>query len=505
MADTTPYSTATALITSMPTWVNTYDAQRLAAYKLYDDMYHNNPGAFQLMLRGSDDLPVYMPTAKSMINTLARYVGRGFDFAVNPDVGTPNAVTQATQTLTEWFKREAVKSKFQMLKKEYMRFGDGFWYLHADPLKPEGRRISIKTIDPGLMFPITDDLDVDKVVGWDMVEQIQVGDETKMQISRWLKNTAGNEKAKHPFFGNPEAPVYFQKLQMDVEGWETEPKNVVVLEDSYLADGIIHPPIYHWKNNEETGNPFGSSELRSLERVIAGINQAVSDEDLALALAGLGVYSTNAGGPVGDDGQPTSWFIGPGEVIEDENFKRINGVQSITPSQDHIKYLESSIDSAVGITDVTRGQVSADVAESGVALSIRMAPTVDAADEKDLHIKSVFDQLLHDLKSWFKAYEGIDFTEAEVTTVFGSKLPTNRAADMKELSELLAAGVISAEFYRTELQTKFGYTFPPNMAQQIANEKAAANPDPYAERLDDPDADPNADPDFGGADPDAEE
>lgn len=500
MADTTPYSTAVALMTSKPTWLNSYDAERLAAYKLYDDMYHNNPGTFQLTLRGTEDMPIYMPTAKSLINTLARYVGRGFDFAVDPAVGTPNARQLATDNLTTFFKREAVKSKFQMLKKEYMRFGDGFFYLHADPLKPDGSRISLKTIDPGLMFPITDDTDVDRVVGWDMVEQIAVGDETKVQISRWLKNTADNELAAHPNAGNPEAPVYFQKIQMDLEGWETEPKNVVMLEEFYLEDGIIHPPIYHLKNNAETGNPFGSSELRSLERVIAGINQAVSDEDLALALAGLGVYSTNAGGPVDDAGNPTSWFIGPGEVIEDENFKRVPGITSIAPSQDHIKYLEASIDSAVGITDVTRGQVTAEVAESGVALSIRMAPTVDAAEEKDLHIASVFDQLLHDLKAWFKAYEGIDFTEAEVTTTFGSKLPSNRAADLKELAELHTAGVISAEFYREQLATRFGYTFPANMAAQIATEKAAANPDPFADRLNDeadnafPDEDEDAEP-----------
>lgn len=503
MADTTPYSTAVGLMTGKPTWLNSYDAERLAAYKVYDDMYHNNPGAFELMLRGAGEMPVYMPTALSLINTLARYVGRGFDFAVNPKIGTPNARELATQTLTDFFKREAVKSKFSMLKKEYLRFGDGFWYLHADPLKPEGSRISIKTIDPGLMFPITDDLDVDRIVGWDMVETVTVGDEQKLQISRWLKNSANNALAKHPNAGNIEAPVYYQKLQMDVEGWETEPKNVVVLEETYLEDGITHPPIYHWKNNEETGNPFGSSELRSLERVIAGINQAVTDEDMALALAGLGVYSTDSGGPVDDNGQPTSWFIGPGEVIEDPAFKRIPGITSIAPSQDHIKYLEASIDSAVGITDVTRGQVSAEVAESGIALSIRMAPTVDAADEKDLHIKGVFDQLLFDLKTWFKAYEGIDFTEAEVTTAFGSKLPSNRAADMKELAELLAAGVISAEFYRTELTNRFGYVFPENMAEQIAAERAAANPDPYGDRLEDPDADPDADFEDAG-DPGAE-
>ena len=79
----------------MPTWLNSYDAERLAAYKIYDDMYHNNPGAFQLMLRGTEDMPIYMPTAKSLINTLARYVGRSFDFAVTPKVGSPAAIQAA--------------------------------------------------------------------------------------------------------------------------------------------------------------------------------------------------------------------------------------------------------------------------------------------------------------------------------------------------------------------------------------------------------------------------
>lgn len=503
MADTTPYSTAVELMTGKPTWLNSYDAERLAAYKVYDDMYHSNPGSFALMLRGNDELPIYMPTAKSLINTLARYVGRDFDFSVNPDVGG-TAVQLASDTLKAFFKREAVKSKFAMLKKEFLRFGDGFFYLHADPEKPEGSRISIKTIDPSLMFPITDDTDVDRIVGWDMVEQIMVGDDQKIQISRWLKNTANNADGAHPYFGNPEAPVHYQKIQMDVEKWETEPANVVVLEDVFLADGVTQLPIYHWKNNEETGNPFGSSELRSLERVIAAVNQAVTDEDLALALAGLGVYSTDSGGPVDANGNPTDWFIGPGEVIEDPNFKRINGISSIAPSQEHIKYLEASIDKTVGITDVTRGAVSAEVAESGVALAIRMAPTVDAANEKDLHISGVTDQMLYDLKYWFKAYEGIDFTEAEITCVFGSKLPTNRGDEIKELAELHTAGVISGAYYRAELTRRFGYVFPADMDAQIAAEKSAANPDPYGDRLgEEAGGDPAGD-FVDEADPDAE-
>lgn len=485
MADSTPYSTVTSLMKNKPGWLNDYDAQRLGAYKTYDDMYHSNPGTYELMIRGSDDLPIYVPTAKNVINTLARYVGRGFGYAVGQDVSTPAIQQLAIETVGAFFKRERILTKFAMGKKELLRFGDHFWYLQADLAKPEGKRISLGTVDPGLMFEITNPMDPDRVVGWDMVEQIQVGDATMIQRQRWLKNTS----ELHPNFGSPDAPVWYEKVQMELEGWETDkPKGLKVITPGTLFPaGITTLPFYHTRNNEETGNPWGSSELRGLERVIAAINQAVTDQDLALALAGLGVYATNSGGPVDADGQDTSWIIGPGEVVEDENFKRINGVGSITPSLEHIKYLEASVDKVAGITDVTRGEVSSDVAASGVALAIRMAPTVDAAEEKDLAIKDVFDQLLYDLKTWFKVFEGIDFLEADVTTAFGDKLPGNRQAEIQELIMLLEAGVVSVEFVVETLQDKFGMQFPADMIQQIADRaaKAAAAADPYAVRAGD--------------------
>lgn len=499
MADSTPYSTVASLMKNKPGWLNAYDAERLGAYKTYDDMYHSNPGTYELMVRGTEDaLAIYIPTAKNVINTLARYVGRGFGYAVDQETSTPAVQKLAVDTIGAFFIRERVLSKFSMGKKELLKFGDLFWYLQADMAKPAGQRISLKTVDPGLMFEITNTNDPDRIVGWDMVEQITVGDAVLIQRQRWLKNTS----TLHPNFGSPDAPVFYEMVQMEQEGWETDkPKGLKVITPGFLFPaGIIQLPIYHMKNNEETGNPFGSSELRSLERVIAAINQAVTDQDLALALAGLGVYATDEGGPVDAAGNETDWVIGPGEVIEDPNFKRINGISSVNPSLDHIKYLEATVDKVSGITDVTRGQVSADVAASGVALAIRMAPTIDAADEKDLHIKDVFDQLLYDLKSWFKVFESIDFLEADVTTAFGDKLPGNRQSEIQELIMLKDAGIVSDEYVVSVLQDKFGMQFPANMAQQIADSMAAkaAAADPYAAQAaasaTDPSADPAADP-----------
>lgn len=491
MANSTPYSTVTSLMKDKPGWLNDYDAQRLGAYKTYDDMYHSNPGTYELMIRGSDDLPIYVPTAKNVVNTLARYVGRGFGFAVDQEVGTPAVQELAITSIGSFFKRERILSKFAMGKKEWLKFGDQFWYLQADMAKPQGSRLSLKTVDPGLMFEITPKDDPDRIVGWDMVEQIAVGDDTLIQRQRWLKNTSPD----HPNFGSPDAPVWYQKVTMELEGWETDkPKGLKVEAEFLLPAGITQLPIYHVKNNAETGNPYGSSELRSLERVIAAINQAVTDEDLALALAGLGVYTTSPGGPVDRAGNETDWIIGPGEVVEDDTFKRVNGVATVSPSQDHIKYLEAKVDQVAGITDVTRGEVSADVAASGVALAIRMAPTVDAAEEKDLAQKDMWDQLLFDLKTWFLVFEQTNFLEAEITVAFGDKLPGNRQAEIQELIMLMEAKVVSVEYVQGVLADKYGMQFPANMMKQIADAAAAATAaaDPYGSRLGDTAGDPNA-------------
>lgn len=485
MADSTPYSTVNALVKAKPGWINPDDAERLAAYKTYDDMYHSNPGTYELMIRGSDELPIYMPTAKNLVNTLARYVGRGFGYAVDQEAGSPKNRQDAIAVYGTLFKRERILSKFSSCKKSLLRFGDIFWYIQGDTEKPEGRRLSIKTIDPGLMFVITHPDDPDRIVGWNMVEQFTDGDKAMIQRQRWLKNTSPN----HPAFGNFDAPVWYQKVQMELEGWESDaPKGLKVIQEMLLPEGIVELPIYHMKNNSEDGQPYGSSELRSLERVIAAINQAVTDQDIALALAGLGIYKSSAnGGPVDADGNEVDWNLGPGEVVEDDAFERVNGISSISPSLEHIKYLEAAADKTVGITDVTRGEVSSDVAASGVALAIRMAPTVDAADEKDMHIKDVFDQLLFDLKTWFRVFESIDLGEAEIFTAFGDKLPGNRQSEIEELLKLLESGVVSVEFVQSELTDRYGFQFPADMLTQIANKRAAdaAAADPYASRAGD--------------------
>lgn len=485
MASESPYQTVTPLVGSLPTWVtDKLDQERLASYDLYDDMYHNNPDTYALMLRGLDDMPILIPTAKSVIKNMCRYVGRGFGFAVPKTTGSASEQMLAITMYGELFKREELLSKFKMGIKELLRRGDLFWYIQGDGSKPLGSRISIDTLDPRTVFKMTAPEDPQSVVGYMVVEQFQDGDKLAVKKQVWLKNTSPD----HPAYGNAAAPVTYECETIEADGWDGDDPKIIkkVVPQMFLAKEIIQLPIYHMKNDAESQNPYGSSELRGLERVIAAINQGASDQDIALAMAGLGMYKSNSGGPVGDDGSSESdWIIGPGRVIEDESFERVDGVGSIEPSLEHIKYLENKIDATVGVTDVTRGEVTAEVAESGVALAIRMSPTIDMADEKDVHVKDVFDHILYDLKAWFKALEGVDLVNVEVITAFGDKMPRNRDAEMKELFELLEAKVISVQFFQTMLVEKFGYKLPDDIMTQIEGDtkRSTAAADPYAERV----------------------
>lgn len=493
MADSTPYSTAKEFFGgSLPQWLNSYDAERLASYKLYKDIYDGNPGTFTVMLRGGTDRPIYIPSAKQIINTMGRYVGRGWGFSVDPSAGSESEQATAIQAFGDLFNREKMLAQFASNKRSGLILGDWAWYIVANPLKQEGRRISVRSIDPGMVFPIHDPDDLDSQIGVDLIEQTQLPDgKTYIKRQRYLKPS----HPLHPNAGSFDAPVAYESLILDTKDWE-DPKKAkkvkTLVPMQLLPAQITALPVYHLRNNVEPGNPFGSSELRGLERLLAAVNQAITDEDLSLAMAGLGMYATDGGAPVNDAGDEVDWDLGPGRVVEvgaGRSFTRVSGVASVSPSQDHLGYLEKQMFRTSGISDVALGQVDVSVAESGIALALRMGPLIDAAEEKDLEVTGVMNQFLFDLRSWFAAYEGLNLDNVGVASSLGEKLPVDRAARFKELMDLLAGGLVDKEYCLDALTKEFGYQFPANMLARLdaAAQQAAALADPYADRLANPD------------------
>src|SRR5690606_6341928 len=122
-----------------------------------DDLFHNDPARYRMMLRGTDEQPIYVPTASTIIKALARYVGKNWGFKVLQPVAdpgetevdaTPEQIALAQVTFGKLFARERLLSRYRGSVAEWLRRGDWCWYVSADPLKRAGSRISVRPVDP---------------------------------------------------------------------------------------------------------------------------------------------------------------------------------------------------------------------------------------------------------------------------------------------------------------------------------------------------------------------
>lgn len=471
----TPYSTLEYFWpTSMPTWIpDMLDQERITSYNIYEQIYWNVPTTFKLVYRGQEDKPIYVPSARTIIEATNRYIAPDFGFVVVPrmDAAVPDeAIAQATQVLNDLFTRERFFSKFLGNKRYGLIRGDWAWHIVADPAKLEGTRISIYPLDPGSYFPIWHPNDVDRVIGCHIVEQI-----TNEKDEIVLKRITYRKSPVPGGFISVEEAIFSLDDWADVNGIPSRPLQVI--RPLTTLPGLTSLPVYHIKNFEEPANPFGSSELRGIERLIGAINQTISDEDLAIALDGIGMYATDAPTPTNEDGEEIDWVLGPGRVVEypqGHKFERVTGVGSIEPMQSHIGYLEQKLQHATGVSDAAMGIVDVSVAQSGISLQLQFQPMVAKTNEKDKEITAVHAQMFFDLiTQWIPTYEGLSFEGMTVEPKIGGKIPVDRVAKFTELNDMKDRGIISAAYYRAEA-TKLGYTFPDNIQAEIDAEADAA-------------------------------
>jgi hypothetical protein len=492
VADTvkTPYDAAKRLINAadIPNWLNDYDALRLASYELYENIYWTEPGTFRLQQRGSEENPIYIPSGRIITNTMNRYTGKDITFRVDKDYGTDTEKVAILLAFTEFFKRERFASTFNSNKLYGIMRGDWMFYITANAETPQGSRLSLRALDPRMYFPINPSKDVDRIIGCDIVEQVVIGDTVYVNRTRYLKP----EHPDHPKTGDYTAPVSYQVDILEQENWE-DPNESKIYQTTtpavLLPAGITNLPVYHIKNFEEPGNPFGSSEMRGIERIMAAVNQSITDEELALALHGLGMYKSEKGQPRDASGNPTPWVLGPGRVVHDGTFDRVNGVTSVSPSLEHIQYLEDRMNETIGASDVARGRVDVAVAESGIALQLRLGPIIETSNQRDTGIREVVDQMLYDLRAWFAGYEGVNFGEARINCDFGRKVPKN----IKEEFDMLLSMVSNDPPLMTiaaflDAARDLGVSIPPDMDPlAIAEERAQFMElaDPLGARLND--------------------
>jgi hypothetical protein len=483
-----PYSNVLGMA-KPPTWMNAYDAQRLLAYQVYEQIYWSVPDTFKLVLRGEADSPIYIPTARTIVDTTARFVCPSPAFYVDPDVGTPEERAACRMQYSRLFKRERFWSKFQSNKLYGILRGDWCFHILANPLKPAGSRIKIEALDPGAYFPVYHPNDPEHLIAVHIVEQVadaQGNITIKRQTYQKGIDPVGNNGS--------DTTIYNSVGLFDLEKWEElDDKAITVVKPiTALPPQITAIPVYHIRNIETPGDPYGSSELRGFERIMAAVNQAISDEELALALEGLGMYATDGGPPRDEAGRVTDWVLGPGRVVEHghgSNFTRVSGIQSVDPVQNHLQFLINSLREATGLTDAAVGKVDVQVAESGIALVMQLQPMLAKADLREEPVTDVMSQMFWDLRMWFAAYEQFQ-TPCIVHPLWGSSIPENRKARVDEILAIFAAGLVDAQWALNEL-SEFGYDFAAGTVERAMNEQAARARavDPFASRMEAEDED----------------
>lgn len=499
MADFDQWATARPYIGgTLPVWAGAEHGTRIAAYRLYEEMYWNVPDAFKVIQRGSDAKPIYIPSGKQIVDTMHRYVAPRMRMIPDPELGSDTEKAELLALWTIFSRRERFASQFSMNKRYGLIRGDWLWHIVADPNREEGARTTIKALDPASVFPITMEDDIDTIIGYHIVDQIRENDKDFIYRLTYRKTTE---------IGGP-SPISVEEAVFEMDKWGgpsmEESRVRMIRPEEVLPAPIDQLPVYHMSNFSEPGSIWGSSEMRGLERIIAAINQSISDEELELVLNGLGVYVTDAGTPVNAEGEPTTWNLGPAKVIElktGKKFERVTGTTTVEPHQSHLAYLHGQLDLSAAIPAVAKGKVNVEVAESGIALLLELAPIFAKAEEKEENITDVMTNLAFDLKKWWVAYgDGSPSDNAVLIPTYGDRIPTNRKQTFTEILEMVAAKVVSVE-WAIKKMAELGYDLgdPSAMMNQILLEQKAAaqiESDVTGSRIDDDleDDDPDVDP-----------
>jgi hypothetical protein len=496
VSDLGQWSTAEPLLRGLPSWIaNEEEQKRIASYQLYEEIFWSVPNAFKLTQRGDEDSPIYLPAPRTIVETVHRYMANGLHFVPLPGVGTSAQATAAQAALDAFFKRERFYSKFNANKREGIFRGDWAFKLSFDLERDPGSRISINAVDPASIFPIYNEENLDEIIGYHIAFQQDFGGKPAISRETFRKVTGK---------GGP-SPITHEHMIFEVDKWggpgmDEESVLAVVEPLTTLPQPIDSLPIYWIQNFQQTGTIYGSSELRGMERIIAALNQGISDEELSLAFQGLGLYKSNAGTPVDADGNETTWNIGPTQVVDlpdGDNiyFDRVQGISTVAPYLDHLRFLIEQLDEAAATPAIAKGRVDVNVAESGISLMLQMGPLLARCAEKEQVVTDVLGNLTWDLtRKWFPAIEGgsldgvNELQVVEFAPAYGEKLPVNGAQRFTEIMAMVQAKVVSKVWARMEL-AKLGYVFPSeaDMLAQITQESAAEATvaiDPFGDRVD---------------------
>lgn len=452
--------------TNIGAWIPQEDQERVKAYRKYDQMYWNDPRQYSLRVLEGED-PIYVPNARTIVDTTSHYLMK--DMVLR--VPQPDHFSTLALRLQEFLDRETFYARFQVAKHTGIARGDFVFHLSANPLKQRFSRISLNSVNPSSVFPVWDSNSPDKMVACFLVEPIYVIGEdgqTETQVKKLTYRLVEALGQRRVF---REEAVY----RVSPPWYSEDAENTSYLRHT-IAPGLLDVnintiPVYWFKNLPWDGQTYGSSDLRGIETILKAISQGTTDTQGALSLEGLGVYATDGGRPIDDNGNEVNWEISPGKVMEvppNSKFWRVQGVGTISPMKEQLERLEKKMHEGAGLTAVALGGGDIPIATSGVALTIQFSPTLAKIEERDIFGVARLNQLFYDWKVWHQAFEQ-EILEGEIVPELGAKLPVNRVELVNELNNMLDRRVISTRYYRDQMAI-LGYKFPDSIESDIVED-----------------------------------
>jgi hypothetical protein len=481
----------------LPQWLPESDRDRVVAYGIYDQMYWNHPTTYKI--KTDDNQEIYLPSPRILIEAINRFLLPNFGWAIDPASGTPNDQLAVSDLLTSIFTREQFRAKFKTQRRFGLVKGDCMWHLIADPGKAEGTRISLLELDPSSYFPITDPQNDTRVIGCYIVTLVWADIKRTKQIvqRQWYQKIGDQVWSQLGYYETTSWDERPGSSQTEIKAAQPPemtltPEAAAILNAQmtgfFLPAPITSLPVYHIKNFRTTNQLYGSSQLRGFEAIFQAINQTITDEDITLAMNGIGMYATNSSPPVDDNGLETAWRLGPARVVEYDagsTWDRVSGATDLSAFKQHHDMLFTGPQQAMGIPDLALGYVDKQIAESGISLMIKMGPLLAQEEEKSDELLSVYDHMFYDMvNQWLPAYEGVATTDVIVAPIADDPMPVNREAKIAEIIQLVASQLISLTYGRS-LLVNYGYEVPDDMEAQVNAERAKANlaSDPLAGRI----------------------
>lgn len=494
----------------LPSWIGSENERRLTAYTVLQAYIDNAAREFLATedAEQREDHREYGDAAVIVESIVDALLGETQKIVIDEAIAEePEAdAEELLEFFEDWAIRERFHQKMVEVETNSVGLGDAVYVLGWSSDK---NRVRVRTYDPGFYFPVLDDMDEDdyprKVhIAWQIEGRNGEPDRIRRitwelgNIERRLETQA---EARERLGFDDDVLVNEERLLMVLHDGDDEDEDGFPVRQyewnddlsyttCFMSDGVWTAPDVHrgyglddfdeskakWRTNGDGEEVrlldigvdfipvihipntiamqahFGKSSLSTILQVLDDLSNADTDLQAASATAGSPILALQ-GSNLREGERPT---YRPGEIFETGD-----GTMNVMSTADALdallKYIDSllrRLSSNARLPESILGRIKPSEVPSGLALSLSFGPLVSMVrkmrmvrDEKyPLLLKFIWRMTLAN------SDEDVPVVWYDSKIQFGRYLPSDRAAVVNEVRELLAVNGISIEQAVKELQ-----------------------------------------------------